>query len=155
MDNQKSPLNTEKTLTQLEIAIKKGKRKLWISRLVILGISLIFMFILPEVAGIGFLIFLFYMIMGPFWIKELKRGYCTNCGSKFDYQNDIEWEVVEEISEENSVKALVEFSCNCANCGSTQTFTKKFTVASYNSQKQNWTRHNLDTLCRKYLNPKL
>ena len=147
-ENTKTTANDE--LTPLEKAIKKEKKRIWTARLVTLGLGIIFCFVAPEIAAFFLLAFLVYMLIGPFAIKELKRLFCENCGEKFDYENDVEWEVVEEISEGNSRTAVVEFTCTCGKCGDTKSFTKKFKVASYDSQKGTWRQQNLNTLCRKH-----
>ena len=82
--------------------------------------------------------------------KRINRSFCPYCGEKYDYENDVSWEETERFDEENKVVANVEFECCCSNCGETQEFSQKFTILSYDKNKNTWKQNNLKTMARKY-----
>lgn len=54
--------------------------------------------------------------------KQKKRIHCKKCKSKFDYDNDVEWEVVSSDVNNNRETVIVEFVCHCNSCGNVQQF---------------------------------
>ena len=100
--------------------------------------ALMFVIILFAIIGIAIII-----AIVDFEITK-KRTICSKCGEKFDIDNDID---IEHIGNEtkldyahynkNNFKnevgtsyGIVEFTCNCQNCGNVQIFKKKFKTGS-------------------------
>ena len=88
----------------------------------------------------------------PSSLKKVKRCFCPECGEKYDYNNDVEWEVSEiEIKEQKNTNSKsytkkivgiriehVDVECHCANCGATNSFSHKFrTVEVYDDGQVN------------------
>ena len=157
MDNKQNTQNT-KAKTPFQQEISKVKRTF----LILAAVSIVMVLlgaILGE-TGIGVILLalgLIVLCFSPFGyfmtIKQAKNGHCKHCGEKYDYDRDVSWVEEEQISKEESVVSVVRFSCHCANCGNVKEFTAKLTIASYNKQKNTWSRHNLENLCRKYFKP--
>ncbi len=121
----------------------------------ILGAAALILGILIE----GIMIFgiLFAVVFIPLGIIEFFRGkkaikysYCSDCNTKYDYDNNINWEEVERIEKNDKVISKVEFKCVCPNCGKVQEFSQDFTVAHYDKQKGVWKENNLNSMVRKY-----
>lgn len=121
----------------------------------ILGAAALILGILIE----GIMIFgiLFAVVFIPLGIilffkdrKAIKYSYCSDCNTKYDYDNNINWEEVERIEKNDKVISKVEFECVCPNCGKVQEFSQDFTVAYYDKQKGVWKENNLNSMVRKY-----
>ena len=112
----------------------------------------------------GFLVLSFFVVLFilPSEKKRIDRIYCPVCGEKYDYNNDVAWEVGEisvnsdmraysynSKKEVASKNATVSFSCVCHKCGNHTNFSQKMKVASLDNQG-NLKNFNLDTECRKY-----
>ena len=70
---------------------------------------------------------------------RLKRIYCDLCGKKYNYEEEVEWDVKSYVTKSTSSssaskEANVKVDCTCGNCGKTKTFWKTVTVASVNSR---------------------
>ena len=70
---------------------------------------------------------------------RLKRIYCDLCGKKYNYEEEVEWEVKSYVTKStgtNTAKkeANIKVQCTCGNCGKTQTFYKTVTIASVDSR---------------------
>ena len=100
------------------------------------------------IIGIVFVVGAIYIFFST--NTAIKRSFCPKCNTKYNYNEDIEWEEVNEIETESKVVGTVEFVCHCPNCHEEQTFTKKFTLSYYNEKKGEWKDNNLETLTRKY-----
>ncbi len=101
------------------------------------------------VAAIGALLIIFALSSSAKTKKQIKRSYCPNCGAKYDYNDDVEYQVSEEIQKQASIEAVVEFECTCGNCGNTTEFTEKFTIASID-KNGNVVYKNLGIEAKKY-----
>lgn len=82
--------------------------------------------------------------------KAIKRSFCRDCGTKYDFNNDITWEEVERVEKDSKEISKVEFTCKCPNCGKTQEFSYNFMVSFYDKSKGRWIEKNLETMARKY-----
>ena len=93
--------------------------------------------------------------------ERIKRSFCPNCETKYDYEDDVSWEVTQEnvsypksnSSSSNDVyarrTAVLEFSCECSCCGHVTGFSKNFEIAvQYNNG--NIREKNIRTEARKY-----
>ena len=101
------------------------------------------------VAAIGALLIIFALSSGGQTKKRIKRSYCPECGEKYDYNDDVEYVVSEEIEKNTSIEAVVDFECTCGNCGNSTEFTEKFTIASID-KNGNVVYKNLGTEAKKY-----
>ena len=146
-------------MTEREIQIAKCK-KIIMAGGIILGVGFLFMIIFGalglDISGFGFLIILVGLITGGlgFYDKvRSERSFCAACGKKYDYEDDVSWEVVEEYNSDGSSTSRlidkVEITCSCANCGNESSFTKNFTVSTLDSRGK-LTQKNLETEIRKY-----
>ena len=98
----------------------------------------------------------------PSELKRVKRCFCHECGERYDYNRDVEWDVTEvEIKEKstnpNSNRRQVvgiriehvDVECSCENCGATASFSHKFrTGEEYDDGHAKV--QNIQTLVRKY-----
>ena len=95
-----------------------------------------------------------FVLMGPYvWAKGKKcinNSFCPECGTKYQYETDVEWEVTGQTDDGNKEKAIVEFNCVCRKCNHEAEFTQTFVTAYYDNKKGTWVRHNVKTLARKY-----
>ena len=95
-----------------------------------------------------------FILMAPYvwWNgkKCISRSFCLNCATKYNYQDDITWEVTDTTETNTKETATVEFECTCPSCNEKQTFTQKFVVAAFNQKTNSWKEFNIDTLTRKY-----
>ena len=160
MENKQNTQNDIQRKTPLEQAIIKVKK----TALIVAAVSIVLIivgFILTEFEleiglvpfVLGFIVLIAIAIGTPMVIKQTKNGHCKNCGEKYEYDRDVSWVEEEEIRKEGAVVSVVRFTCHCDNCDDIREFTKKFTVASYNQQKNSWSYSNLENLCRKYFKP--
>ena len=101
-----------------------------------------------AIAGIVFL------VIGTQKAGRVKRSFCPECSRKYDYEDDVSWEELDERTESSSdgsgrLISNVEINCLCENCGNSITFTKKFTIARVdkNGRVQ---RYNLGSQIRKF-----
>ena len=105
-------------------------------------------------AACGGFAILFSPILIPKDIIRIKRAHCSNCGCKFNYNEDIEWEEGERIETKNSIDSIVDFNCQCSICGETKSFSKKFTIATVNvdtTGRRKVKNYNLAKLVKDYL----
>lgn len=80
--------------------------------------------------------------------KRIKRSYCPYCGEKYDYLQDVAWEVSNITISNNSKNADVEFQCSCSNCGEETKFTKNFKIAYFQNGK--YIEKNIQTEAKRY-----
>ena len=164
MENNENQTNNETKVKPEKTDLQKAKKKHLLTCAACLGIS-IALFALSAVLGdlgvvtlIAGLIFLFLLpIVFVSGKLNIHRVHCKQCGTKYDYNEDVSW--VCEGEEEKSgksgndytktVKATVLFNCTCHACKQVKEFRKKFTTAEWNSSR-GWKYHNLDTECTKY-----
>ena len=126
--------------------LKKAKAKLWISFgiltlvFAVIGVALaIFIHYYAAIFFSGICEIMLLIVWLPKQFKRVKRCFCSECGAKYDYQEDVSWEVSDiEIKEKSTnpnsksrqVAAVrieyVDFECSCEKCGSVSTFTHKF-----------------------------
>ena len=92
--------------------------------------------VLWAVAAAGIIVFLNFK-----WNQKNQRNFCQDCGTRFDYEECVSWEVsdVERktmTTNPNSQSkqviqkdvATVVFTCTCAECGSEKTFSEKYDI---------------------------
>ena len=80
--------------------------------------------------------------------KRIKRSYCPHCGEKYDYEDDIAWEVSNVTIFNSDKRADVKFQCVCANCGEETFFTKNFKIAYFQNGK--YIEKNIRTEAKNY-----
>ena len=118
------------------------------------AICLVLGFVIPDIIIIALLFALTFILMGPYVYykgkQTINRSYCPSCSTKYDYQKDVAWEVMDKVETDTKVTATVEFACTCHNCQETQNFTQKFVVASYNQKTNSWKENNIYNLVRNY-----
>lgn len=103
---------------------------------------------------VGVLMVLLSPILIPKDIIRIKRAHCSNCGCKFNYNEDIEWEEGGREETNNKVISIVDFNCECSICGETKSFSKKFTIATVNvdtTGRRKVKNYNLAKLVKDYL----
>ena len=126
--------------------VEKAKRKVWISFGIITIIFAVISVLMSRfglsflgVAFGGICEFVLLIVWLPSELKRVKRCFCPECGEKYDYNNDIEWEVSEiEIKEKNTnpnstqkqIAGIriehIDAECYCSYCGTTNNFSHKF-----------------------------
>ena len=165
MENNEKQVNNETTVKPEKTDLQKAKAKSWITLAGGFGIAVL-LFIVGGVLGEigGFLLalgFIFLMFL-PLWFvmirANIRRVHCQQCGTKYNYDSDVEW-VVEDETIKGSTdtqgvrretrKANVAFSCKCHRCGMIKNFNKKFVTGTYNS-KEGLKTYDLENECRKY-----
>lgn len=129
MNPREKALRTNRIISIIEIAIGA----------VLLGIVAIFGLKMSEVVVVligfvGVTLFIAGILWGTMIKAQVKRCYCKNCGEKYNYQNDISWEVTDQIETDKDVTDVVDFTCVCAHCGEVLHFTKKFKIAFYDNK---------------------
>lgn len=124
---------------------KKHKRKIrrgvFFKIIFFVGISIGFALIIQEPGAFIVPLAAFILVIRS-WMKKtekLGRSFCPKCHAHYDYEEDIEWEVLSEYVEDNrhgqgaSRKARMKFYCTCPECGERQVFLETVKVASANS----------------------
>lgn len=81
--------------------------------------------------------------------KRIKRTYCPECGEKYDYDEDIEWEVEDVVTGEKREEATIEVECCCGNCENERSFRVKMTTAYFDANG-NLKENNLYNQMKKY-----
>ena len=96
------------------------------------------------------------------WNQQTKRNFCSDCGTRFDYEDGVSWEVTNVETKTMNTNsnsqskqiyekevATVAFTCRCLNCGSEKNFTNKFDVTLWYTDG---TRRdfNIETAAKKY-----
>ena len=136
----------EQTKKAKKKPVEKAKGKVWISfgilTIVFVAISVLISLFLHPLFGFAFggiCEIVALIVWLPPELKRVKRCFCRECGEKYDYNNDVEWEVSEiEIKEKNTnpnsdrkqIAGIriehIDAECHCANCGATNSFRHKF-----------------------------
>lgn len=85
------------------------------------------------------------------------RTTCKSCANVYDYDEDVEWEIIHTGTSSNNhgeakEKATVAFTCTCPSCGTVRKFNKTFTTAKVDSNG-NYSDNNIDTLIEKFMKP--
>lgn len=118
-------------------------------------LSIVFDKIDGDETGTLAMIFLWVFLLGCMFAifivadrKRVKRSYCPYCGEKYDYQEDVAWEVSNVTVSNNDKKADVEFQCVCSNCGEETSFTKNFRIAYFQNGK--YVEKNIQTEAKRY-----
>ena len=92
-------------------------------------------------------------VAGRVLASQVKKCFCKECGKRYDYDNDISWEVISEETTSNSngarKTAKVEITCSCSNCGNEKTFNKNVCIATVDRNGK-VTHTNLDAELKKY-----
>lgn len=83
-------------------------------------------------------------------LVSIKRSFCKFCGAKYNYENDISWEVSSEEEKERSVVAHVNVACTCPRCGEVTEFSVSQTVASVDAKTGRVRKSNISNLMRNY-----
>ena len=143
----------KKTVTPKDKALKSNKITFIV--LEAIGVACLALgFIIGDlVMYAGILFGATFILCGPYvWgmgKKCINNSFCPQCGSKYQYETDIAWEVASETDNGQKEKTTVEFSCTCRKCNHEAEFTKTFVTAYYDKQK-GWVHHNIQTLVKKY-----
>ncbi|MBQ7906434.1 MAG: hypothetical protein IJ309_00510 [Clostridia bacterium] len=138
---------------------KRAKKQLHLSNfifiLLIAGSVVAGLFINEYIFIATAVLFLIWMIYSSGLRTSIKRSFCPKCKAHYNYDEDIDWDVVgEEISSSGqnnrvSQKLTVEFSCTCPECDHEMIFTKKFTTASVDDM-HGYQGNSLDDQARKF-----
>lgn len=154
--NTKQVSNLEKTPREKALAEnKKYSLILLIVTIVSAILSIVFDKIDGDEMGVAAMIFMWVFLVGGLLTiavfadkKRVKRSYCPYCGEKYDYEEDVAWEVSNVTVSNNDKKADVEFQCVCSNCGEETTFTKNFRIAYFQNGK--YVEKNIQAEAKKY-----
>lgn len=96
--------------------------------------------------GIGIILLFFGLLSAK---KHEKRIHCNKCNTKYNYEDDVEWNVIEENIGDKSSYAKVEITCTCPKCGEVKTFRANFTTAQISSSGC-VRRYSLDSSIKNY-----
>lgn len=154
--NTKKVSNLEKNPREKALADNKKFSLVFLIVAIISGIlSIVIDKIDGDEMGIFAMIFMWIFLLscllsiaGVADRKRVKRSYCPYCGEKYDYEEDVAWEVLNVTVSNNNKKADVEFQCVCSNCGEETAFTKNFTIAYFQNGK--YVEKNIQTEAKKY-----
>lgn len=137
-----------KKIETLADAKKKFKFEVIIS-VIIYAVIAVLALVLLGVFGIfvtvALLVLLGYIILSE--KKRIKRNFCPDCSTKYDYETDVRWSVTNSqritrrpsSSHSNTPsllaedKALVHCECVCHSCGKVTEFRKNITISKYYS----------------------
>ena len=155
----------EETLKKKKKPVTRERIKVWITfgvATVILGIIPCFLLFPIGILFSGICMLMLLFVWLPASLKKVKRCFCPECGEKYDYDNDVEWEVSEiEIKEKitnpkSDRKQLagiriehVDVECHCANCGATNSFSHKFRTGEVYDDGQVNVK-NIQIIVKKY-----
>ena len=149
--------------------IRRARLKVWISAAVITAImgaiGALIGSLLDPIFGVlyfGITVVVLMIVWLPGELVRVRRCFCSRCGEKYDYLNDVEWEVSDiEIKEKNTnpnkttrqVEGIriehVDAECICRKCGETRNFHKKFrTGVLYDDGKVK--AQNIQVIMKKY-----
>lgn len=131
------------TLEEAKKDFKKGFITVLIILAVITGVAFVINVAIGLLAAIGSLI-LFVVLFFSEKVK-LKRNFCPDCHTKYNYETDVRWSVVSServkhqptssrssnVSLTDEVKSLVSCECICRGCGKTTSFEKNVTTSKY------------------------
>ena len=148
--------NLEKTPREKALADNKKYTIIIIIVAIVSAIlSIVFDKIDGDEMGVAAMIFMWVFLLGLGGVvlilsdkKRIKRSYCPYCGEKYDYEEDVAWEVSNVTVSNNDKKADVEFQCVCSNCGEETTFTKNFRVAYFQNGK--YVEKNIQVEAKRY-----
>lgn len=73
------------------------------------------------------------------------KGYCPECGEKYDYDSDFSWKTLTVTTNDKNETTEVQFDVCCHNCGKERTFYDKYTTATIDKDGVIKT-HNLKAL---------
>ena len=149
-------------------AYKRAKTKTWIIAAVFvaifaaIGISGSLM--LGSWAGICVAVFavIVLLVWLPGELKRVKNNFCQECGARYDYRSCVEWEVSDVVIKEKRLNPnsdrkqvagvrveYVDFTCTCAKCGNTISFTKKYQTGEvYDDGTVK--KRNVESMVKKY-----
>ncbi len=89
-------------------------------------------------------------------IAKKKRTTCKACGTKYDYEEDISWELMEQsttLDAHNNPKVVqtVDVTCECPNCDAIKKLTRKYVVLEYVKRGNDYDKKEyfLEDLVRK------
>lgn len=159
----------EETIKAKKKPVTRAKRKVWISlgilTIVFAALSVLISMFLHPVFGLAFggiCEIVALIVWLPSELKRVKRCFCPECGEKYNYNNDVEWEVSDvEIKEKstnpNSDKKQVagvriehiEAECTCSKCGANSCFSHKFRTGVVYDNGQVKVQ-NIQTIVKKY-----
>lgn len=83
-------------------------------------------------------------------IFPILNSFCDKCGTNFNYDTDISWEVRQVTVDGLNKYADVHIVTRCPNCGTVATFNKKLKVEYYNKEKGYWVQNNIYSMVRRY-----
>lgn len=143
-------------MSKKEKTLKQSKREILITLLImgIIAVTLTIVgFAVENLTILGFIGLL--MILGTIYggydmMQRIKRSYCPACGKRYDYEEDIAWDVGEVVETDKKVTATVDFECKCQACEKTTEFSKKFVISRYDEQKKKWVDSNIKQLAKRY-----
>ena len=84
----------------------------------------------PIMGLIGLIILLGVPVATFYEYRNVNLSYCRKCGEKYDYDCDVEWNVVDVKCEEKKEETIVSISCTCHNCGVERSFERKYITAT-------------------------
>ena len=109
--------------------------------------------VIVPIGAVLFFLGLAVFTVGRMSVSQVKKCFCKDCGKKFDYEEDVVWEVISEETHSSSNRAsittTVRITCTCSHCGYEKTFTKRICTASVDSLGKT-TCYNLEDILRSY-----
>ena len=81
--------------------------------------------------------------------KQIKRSHCSNCGKKFDYEDDVSWELLSTRTTDSNKYANMDVICECSECGEVKNFQMEITIASID-KNGNLHQQSVEGTMRKY-----
>ena len=150
----KAPNKEPKTPKQI------AKKKAWIGFLILMVLSIAMIVVGIVLQNSAETVSAILLILGIIWfignfvdiagrIKRINRSYCSVCGEKFDYDDDVAWDVDEVETTSTKQTAIVEIECHCEYCDNVDEYRTKLTIARYNKTTNSWKEQNIYNLVRK------
>lgn len=96
----------------------------------IAAILLTYIFVNGFIAILGFFAFIILAICTYSEFDIASKGYCPECGEKYDYDSDFSWRTLTVTTNDKREQTEVQFDVCCHNCGKERTFCDKYTTAT-------------------------
>ena len=145
----------------------KAKARTWLVAAIFaaigVGLAVVGLIFNPYIGiFIGAITVITLLVWTPGEFKRVRRNFCRECEAKYDYANNVEWEVTDVIIKEKKLNPnatgrqvagqrteVVDVRCVCPDCGAEQNFTVKFqTGVVYDDGTVK--KKNIETLVKKY-----
>ena len=147
--NGGSPMKKQLTLKE---AHARNKRTLIIT--IIVAAVVVVLGLVTGLVALGLPVGLITLIVGVYAFfkgkQAIKRSFCPHCGTNYNYETDVAWEVSNAEETDSAIYANVDFECHCQNCQEETFFTEKFKTAYYDKNKNCWVENNIRTMAKNY-----